>query len=53
MKEQDQLLLNELKLKVEQHEQTISQLVEIIAATNRRITDISTKQDNKQEYSLM
>ncbi|WP_165767937.1 hypothetical protein [Virgibacillus indicus] len=52
MNEQDQIILNELKVKVQQHEHTISQLVEIIAATNRRITDVANKQRNDKEYSL-
>ncbi|WP_157037598.1 hypothetical protein [Ornithinibacillus californiensis] len=36
---QNELL--DLKRKVDQHEQTIVQLLEIIAATNRRISEIS------------
>jgi hypothetical protein len=31
----------ELKRRVEQHEKTIVQLLEIIAATNRRLSEIS------------
>ncbi|WP_010094345.1 hypothetical protein [Ornithinibacillus scapharcae] len=33
--------LMELKRKVDQHEKTIVQLMEIIAATNRRLSDLS------------
>lgn len=43
MEETDQINLQDLKRKVEQHEETIVQLLEIIAATNRRISDLSRK----------
>lgn len=33
-------LFNELKLKMDQHEATITQLLEIVAATNRRLSEI-------------
>lgn len=49
---QDQIILNELKVKIQQHEHTISQLVEIIAATNKRITEVANKQDNNKEYTF-
>jgi len=34
---------------VEQHEKTISQLIDIISVTNGRVTDIVAKQNNHQE----
>jgi len=37
--------LNNLIKKVKQQEDTITQLVEIIAATNRRITDVINRQE--------
>ncbi|MFD2629159.1 hypothetical protein [Oceanobacillus kapialis] len=45
MSENERRLLMTLSKKVQQQEETITQLVEIIAATNRRVTDISTKQE--------
>jgi hypothetical protein len=39
---QNELL--DLKRKVDQHEQTIVQLLEIIAATNRRLSELSAVQ---------
>ncbi|SET58960.1 hypothetical protein SAMN05216389_11614 [Oceanobacillus limi] len=36
-------LIHELKRKVEQHENTIVQLLEIIAATNCRIAELTSK----------
>jgi len=36
--------INQLTKKVNQHEQTITQLVEIIALTNRRLTDLAKLQ---------
>lgn len=39
MNEQELKMIDELTLKVDQHEKTISQLVEIIALTNRRLTE--------------
>ncbi|UJL45333.1 hypothetical protein KFZ58_13055 [Virgibacillus sp. NKC19-16] len=43
MKEQERIAFNELIKKVQQHEDTITQLVKIVAATNRRITDTADK----------
>ncbi|MBY7144114.1 hypothetical protein KFZ56_13865 [Virgibacillus sp. NKC19-3] len=40
MKESERVAFNDLVKKVQQHEDTITQLVKIVAATNRRITDI-------------
>lgn len=42
--EHEQRMLHELTLKVQQHEAAIAQLLEILAATNRKLTDISSKQ---------
>lgn len=50
MNENDRLTFNELVIKVQQHEATITQLLEILAATNRKITDISSKQ-KEMEYA--
>ncbi|MBU5467787.1 hypothetical protein KQI49_13240 [Virgibacillus sp. MSJ-26] len=36
--------INQLIKKLNQHEQTITQLVEIIALTNRRLTDLAKLQ---------
>ncbi|CDO03253.1 DNA mismatch repair protein [Oceanobacillus picturae] len=46
MSEKERRLLVTLSKKVQQQEETITQLVEIIAATNRRVTDISARQDS-------
>ena len=43
--------LNHLVRKVKQQEETITQLVEIIAATNRRITDVIYRQQEKERNS--
>ncbi|SHG35542.1 hypothetical protein [Ornithinibacillus halophilus] len=43
MKDNDQITLQDLRRKVEQHEETIVQLLEIIAATNRRISELTNK----------
>lgn len=40
--------LNQLVRKVKQQENTITQLVEIIGATNRRITDVMYKQQQEK-----
>ncbi|MEC5422850.1 hypothetical protein QGM71_04970 [Virgibacillus sp. C22-A2] len=52
MNEKEQLTFNKLVSKVQQHEETITQLVEIIAATNRRITDLTTDKKENKKYSL-
>lgn len=44
MNEREYHMLHELASKVQQHEATIAQLLEIVAATNRKLTDISSKQ---------
>lgn len=48
----DQKKLEDLIKKVEQHEQTIAQLVVIIAETNRRMTEIAshTEDVNQQHF---
>ncbi|MBP1971157.1 putative coiled-coil protein SlyX [Virgibacillus natechei] len=48
MSDQDRMVLNELTRKVQQQEKTISQLVKIIAATNRRVSDAASKKDEIQ-----
>ncbi len=40
MTEADETSLQQLALKVQQHEKTIAQLVEIIATTNGRISEL-------------
>ncbi|GAB3056972.1 hypothetical protein [Virgibacillus ainsalahensis] len=49
MNEDERMAIKKLMKKVQQHEETITQLVEIIAATNRRITDIGDREQNKQQ----
>ncbi|WP_158595081.1 hypothetical protein [Oceanobacillus piezotolerans] len=51
MTEEERSTLLHLSKKVKQQEQTIAQLVEILAATNRRITDLASKQEKHQVYS--
>lgn len=41
--------VNQLIKKVNQHEQTITQLVEIIALTNRRLTDLAKLQSTQSK----
>ncbi len=43
-------VLNDLVIKVKQHEDTIAQLLEILAATNRKIAEISTEQKKKEYF---
>ncbi|WP_373893375.1 hypothetical protein ACUL41_05765 [Virgibacillus natechei] len=49
MMENERTAFNELVKKVQQHEDTITQLVKIVAATNRRITDTD---DKNREHAL-
>lgn len=49
MNEQDAKIIDELTLKVDQHEKTISQLVEIIALTNRRLKEF-IQMENEQHH---
>ena len=51
MNEKERRAFNDLVVKVKQHEDTITQLLEILAATNRKITDISTEQKKEYFYS--
>lgn len=51
--EEERARLIHLVKKVKQHEETITQLVEIIAATNRRITDVSIKQKESENSYLL
>ncbi|MGP4105568.1 hypothetical protein [Virgibacillus sp. L01] len=44
---------DELLRRVQQHEETITQLVEIIAVTNRRLSELDRKQNEQSHtYSL-
>lgn len=44
---------DDLVRKLQQHEETITQLVEIIATTNRRLSELDRKyNDQKHVYSL-
>ncbi|MFB4167839.1 hypothetical protein [Virgibacillus sp. JSM 102003] len=44
---------DELLRRVQQHEETITQLVEIIAVTNRRLSELDRKQNEQlHTYSL-
>ncbi|WP_164218373.1 hypothetical protein [Virgibacillus sp. YIM 98842] len=45
--------LNYLAKKVKQQENTITQLIEIIAATNRRITDVGYRLQDKEDRSTV
>jgi hypothetical protein len=45
-------MLLELQKKIIQHEQTISQLVKIVAATNKKMTDLM-KQSNTATTRLL
>lgn len=45
-------VINDLVKRVQQHENTITQLVEIIGATNCRISDLAAKQ-KEQDQSLL
>lgn len=38
-----EMTINELATKLRQHEETITQLVEIIAATNNKLTELDKK----------
>ncbi|WP_158591728.1 hypothetical protein [Oceanobacillus halophilus] len=52
MNEQEKIAFNNMLNKLKQQEKTIAQLVEIIAVTNRRITDLSQKlpDTNHKQY---
>lgn len=51
MTEADETSLQQLALKVQQHEKTIAQLVEIIATTNGRISELVDTLKDPQYYS--
>lgn len=53
MNKKEQATLDYLTKKIEQQEKTITQLVEIIAATNRRITDLSIQQKENENGFLL
>ncbi|WP_154648211.1 hypothetical protein [Oceanobacillus massiliensis] len=50
MNENDRRVLSELTIKVKQQEDTITQLLGILAATNRKIAEISLKMEEKGFY---
>ncbi|GGB55382.1 hypothetical protein F3157_12005 [Virgibacillus dakarensis] len=52
MNEQDYIAFDALVVKVQQHEETITQLMEIVAATNRKMTELARKYDNENHYTL-
>lgn len=49
MKEERTIAYKDLVKKIKQHEKIIAQLVEIIAATNRQVTDITSKQKEREK----
>ncbi len=51
--ERDKLVLLELQKKVHQHEQTISQLLKIVAATNKKMTELTMNQNNTAARRLL
>ncbi|MBM7600547.1 putative coiled-coil protein SlyX [Virgibacillus halotolerans] len=53
MSVEEQAILDQLAKKIDQQEKTITQLVEIIAATNRRITDLSIQQKKSGNQFLL
>ncbi|MBU8790301.1 hypothetical protein NSA56_03090 [Oceanobacillus caeni] len=53
MNERDKLVLLELQKKVHQHEQTISQLLKIVAATNKKMTELTMNQNNTAARRLL
>ncbi|WP_188454130.1 hypothetical protein [Virgibacillus oceani] len=53
MNSQDYIAFDALVNKVQQQEETIAQLVEIVAATNRKLTELSRKvHKNEHNFSL-
>ncbi|MFD2044822.1 hypothetical protein ACFSTA_14155 [Ornithinibacillus salinisoli] len=50
MGESEKMAIAELRQKVEQHEKTIVQLLEIIAATNCRIAELSTNRSISSNF---
>ncbi|WP_156520705.1 hypothetical protein [Oceanobacillus sp. Castelsardo] len=53
MNERDKLVLLELQNKIYQHEQTISQLVKIVASTNKKMTELMMNQNNTTASRLL
>ncbi|WP_156288323.1 hypothetical protein [Oceanobacillus salinisoli] len=53
MNEKEIIAFNHLQNKVKQHERTIAQLVEIVAAMNRRIIDSPRKQKDMNQKELL
>ncbi|WP_176555885.1 hypothetical protein [Virgibacillus ndiopensis] len=53
MNSQDYIAFDALVVKVQQQEETIAQLVEIVATTNRKLTELSRKVHKKEHgFSL-
>lgn len=52
MDEQDCIAFDALVVKVQQQEETITQLVEIVAATNRKLTELTRKREKEESYTL-
>ncbi|WP_157087678.1 hypothetical protein [Oceanobacillus damuensis] len=50
MNENDRQSLNELAVKIQQHEKAIAQILEILAATNRKITELSSNQTERDYF---
>ncbi|HLR72423.1 MAG TPA: hypothetical protein VK085_13460 [Pseudogracilibacillus sp.] len=47
-----QITFDQLAQKVKQQEDTIAQLVKIIASTNHRISELQVKQENLEQITL-
>lgn len=52
MNEKDAIAFDALVMKVQQQEETITQLMEMVAASNRKMAEITRKMNSKTEYSL-
>lgn len=52
MNEQEEIAFDALVMKVQHQEETITQLMEMVASSNRKMAEIKRRLDNKSEYSL-
>ncbi|MEW9675992.1 hypothetical protein ABRT01_07385 [Lentibacillus sp. L22] len=52
MNHQDSIAFDALVVKVQQHEETITQLMEMVATTNRKMMELSRKYDKEHHYTL-
>lgn len=52
MNNEEQLLINRLNHKVNQQERTISQLVQIVATTNRKIIELQDKLRQLEKHQI-